>query len=97
MYKNDFNYDIINYEQLIYIEQYFSENEKITEQLSRLKNIIAENFVAKNKYFQRLLKLDTVNIDYNTRPQSITSEIHLPEEYTDMFHKIKEMQYEYSN
>lgn len=55
---NSQNYDIINYERLIYIEDTFSYNEDIHNMLTELKHKIANNYIQRQKFIARLLLID---------------------------------------
>lgn len=57
-HDNCLNYDVINYERLIYIEEFFSDNEEIRGMLHDLKHIICENYVQRQLLISRLLLQD---------------------------------------
>lgn len=42
---NAFNYDVINYERLFYIEEIFGKNERINNMLNDLKHKICHNYI----------------------------------------------------
>ena len=51
---NNDNYDIINYEWLIFIELSFKNNEQISALINEIKNNIKENYILKEKLLTRL-------------------------------------------
>lgn len=51
---NNDNYDIINYEWLIFIELSFKNNEQILALINKIKNNIKENYILKEKLLTRL-------------------------------------------
>lgn len=63
-YHNDNNYDGLNYEKIIYIETTFAENEEIQLKIKNLKNYIAQNYLFKQKYLQRI-KSNVFTTDIN--------------------------------
>ena len=50
----DNQYDIINYEKLIYIDYYYNENEDIQFYLKKIKKKIAKTWINKQKLINRL-------------------------------------------
>ena len=54
LYDNAYSLDIINYEKLIYIEQTFFMNKTVQQLFVNIKENIANNFLIKHKYIQRL-------------------------------------------
>jgi len=44
-HDNALNYDIINYERLFYIEEFFNDNEEIRNMLNELKHRICNNYI----------------------------------------------------
>lgn len=85
MYTNILNYDAIDYEHLIYIEQTFGYDNEIKNLISQIKNNICNNYILKQKYLERI-KINTINLDKNNRYQNI-SEIHLPEYWLEDFRR----------
>ena len=51
--SNDMAYDLINYERLIFLEYYFSDNKKIQDLISKLKTTIYENYIMRKKLINR--------------------------------------------
>lgn len=60
LYNNICNYDIIDYEKIIFIEQIFKENQDIQLLINNLKENIATGYQFKKKYKQRIFD------NYNT-------------------------------
>lgn len=81
LYLNWLNYDIIDYEKIIYIEMNFSNNEEIKSLLDVLKTNISNNYITKNNYLNRI-KSNIINIDTINR-KSHAAEIHLPKEWLE--------------
>ena len=50
----DNQYEIINYEKLIYIDYYYNENEDIQFYLKKIKKKIAKTWINKQKLINRL-------------------------------------------
>lgn len=50
----DNQYDIINYEKLIYIDYYYNENEDIQFYLKKIKKKISKTWIDKQKLINRL-------------------------------------------
>lgn len=70
LYNNISNYDIIDYEKLIFIEYIFIDNQNIQKLLIEIKKNIANGYYLKNQYKNRIfdfkdITLDPVNIDYS--------------------------------
>lgn len=77
IYTNGLNYDLIDYEKLIYIEDTFAQNNsELAAQITKLKSMISYNYIFKNKYLTRL-KHNIPNIDKQNRNNHY-GEIHLP-------------------
>ena len=53
-YKNDNNYDGLNYEKIISIEILFQKDDEIQMKIKELKALIAENYIFKQKYLKRI-------------------------------------------
>lgn len=58
-YNNISNYDIIDYEKLIYIETNFNDNIEIQELLKEIKSNIAFAYKLKNQYKNRIFDFPT--------------------------------------
>ena len=53
-YSNMSNYDLIDYQKIIYIEETFFNNTQIMSLIKDIKTKISQFYVYKNKYFKRL-------------------------------------------
>ena len=93
LYTNHLNYDAINYEHLLYIEEVFGEDDEIFSLIKQIKLDIVENYIFKQKYLHRLSS-NIIDLDKNRREQNI-GEIHLPNEWLNEF-RI-DVEEEYSN
>lgn len=91
LYKNHLNYDAINYENLIYIEEEFGQYEEINTLLQKIKRDIADNYIYKQKYLKRL-KNNIIDLDKERREQNI-SEINLPPYWLNEFRIDVEEEY----
>lgn len=54
LYNNISNFDIIDYEKLIYIENTFKQNETIQNIIKEIKNNIANGYQIRNQYKNRI-------------------------------------------
>ena len=70
-HNNGYTLDLINYEKLIYIEVNFSSNKKIQQLLINIKENIANNFILKHKYIQRITDDLCPNIVSTTYKQGL--------------------------
>lgn len=52
---NSGNFDIVNYERLIYIELRFTDNEEIQKKVQDLKQIICSNYIVRQKLLEKLV------------------------------------------
>lgn len=91
LYKNHLNYDAVNYENLIYIEEEFGQYEEINTLLQKIKKDIADNYVYKQKYLKRL-KNNIIDLDKERREQNI-GEINLPSYWLNEFRIDVEEEY----
>ena len=76
IYSNFLNFDIIDYEKILYIELTFSKETEIIEKIQQVKEAIVGNYILKNNYIARL-KHNIPDIDKQSR-ENHTAEIHLP-------------------
>ena len=53
-YSNMSNYDLIDYQKIIYLEETFANNKEIIFLIKQIKTKISEFYIYKNKYFKRL-------------------------------------------
>ena len=70
LYNNISNYNIIDYEKLIFIEYTFINNQEIQELLIEIKKNIADGYYIKNQYKNRIFDfkniiLNPIDIDYS--------------------------------
>lgn len=81
LYLNWLNFDVIDYEKIIYIEMNFSNNEEIKQLLDILKSNISNNYIIKNNYLNRI-KSNIIDTDAINR-HSHAAEIHLPKKWLE--------------
>lgn len=55
LYNNICNYDILDYEKIIYIEIKFKDSIEIQQLIQDIKNNIAEGYLLKNQYKNRII------------------------------------------
>lgn len=53
-YSNMCNFDLIDYQRLIYIEENYSDDEEIINLIKTIKQRISESYIYKHKYLKRL-------------------------------------------
>lgn len=53
-YSNNCNYDLIDYQKIIYIEEVFNNDEEIIFLINKIKKAISEAYSYKQKYIKRL-------------------------------------------
>lgn len=53
-YSNMSNYDMIDYQKLIYLEETFLDNEEIISLIKQIKTQISTSYIYKQKYFKRI-------------------------------------------
>ena len=53
-YLNEYAFDFIDYEKILYIEQTFQNSQSIQEKIKAIKNQIVDNYIYKQKYLYRL-------------------------------------------
>lgn len=60
LYNNINNYDIIDYEKLIYIEIVYGHNDFIQELLFNIKKSISQGYQIKNQYKNRIIDMPKI-------------------------------------
>lgn len=54
-YSSNCNYDLINYQKIIYIEETFKDDEEIMSLINSIKKTISSSYAYKCKYIKRLI------------------------------------------
>ena len=53
-YSSNCNYDLIDYQKIIYIEETFKDDEEIILLINKIKKTISNSYLYKHKYIKRL-------------------------------------------
>ncbi len=69
-YNNIANYDILDYEKILYIEVSFPDNEEIQKLLTQIKANIATGYVIRNQYKNRLFDFSNYKEERLYEPSS---------------------------
>ena len=77
-YTNEFSYDLIDYEKILYIEDKFQNSESIQNKITMIKKNIVKSYIYRQKYLYRISDCLTDINDENRELQQGYFE--LPEE-----------------
>lgn len=69
-YNNIANYDVLDYEKIIYIEVSFPNNEEIQKLLTKIKDNIATGYALRNQYKNRLFDFSNYKEERLYEPSS---------------------------